>query len=162
MARGFFEPVVGHADTLCKGHLQQLIPQRDRFEDDVHTEPAGIGAQRFEFEELQLDGEGRVFHFESPGDLPVRFEFVEYSIGPENHIALGVGGFELPAAVSFGFELEHICAHPLRHEFGFAVRAEQQLDGQVELPRDPQFLSAGFGVYLCFSFHVIWALGGFS
>ena len=73
-------------------YFQHLVSLCNRFIDDVHIEFAGGVREFFKFQELKLDAERRILHFECPGNFPVWTKPMDYSIGLKHHSSPGVGG----------------------------------------------------------------------
>lgn len=147
-----------HIDALPERHLQHLVTVRHRFIDDLHSELAGILRQRLKLQKLQLHRERRALHFKGAGDFLVRLERMDSAVEVVN-VPPRVGGFELEAAMPSALQFQHLRAHPLLHDFRLGVGPEKQLHGQIELPRDEQFLLAVFGMYVCFMRHPVLFFG---
>src|SRR5690242_294661 len=118
-----------HVESLCERHFEQLISMFGGFENDMHDELAPVVIEFLELQKLKLHGKGRIFHFESPGDLLARDEFVDHSIRPEQNIPLRIDSLEREPAMLLRIESQYFCRpifmrHPFFKNARFHMRPE--------------------------------------
>ena len=67
-----------HIDSLRKRQFQHLVSEFNCSVYEMHGKPAGVIRQFFEFQELELWFEWRIFHFKRADDFLVRNKLMDY------------------------------------------------------------------------------------